>query len=325
MAVSETPRHKLKQYSSGSDAHPNRNDFNTEVAKLEELPAIKQGSTGARPLSGVGKILYWDEAVKRFLYDDGSDWQDVAPIGGATPSTVAVGGSASEGVSPRAARADHTHPLPTATSTTPGAMPAADKLLIDTASSISNSSTLVKRDTQGRFQAALPNATYDVANKTYVDNGLAGKSGTGHSHVNATTSAPGFMSAADKAKLDVIATIGTWVSSGVVTPAEGWEITLQSALRFGPLASVFLWFKRTGTNISGTADGNIANLTICTMDAEFSPSTEQREGSMSTGTTGRQVSVSVRPNGITELTTMVGAGDLKTGDSISIQGTWMAE
>lgn len=131
MAVSETPRHKFKKYGAGTDPHPSRGTFNGEIDKLEQLPSIKQGSTGSRPLSGVGKVLYWDEAVKRFVYDDGTGWQDVAPLGGVIPKSVAVAATASEGASPRAARADHTHPLPLATTKAPGAMSSEDKTKLD--------------------------------------------------------------------------------------------------------------------------------------------------------------------------------------------------
>ncbi|MGL3805837.1 hypothetical protein ACSYDW_07030 [Paeniglutamicibacter sp. R2-26] len=171
MAVSETPRHKLKKYSAGSDPHPTRATFNEEADKLEAMPAIKQGSTGSRPLPGVGKVLYWDEAVKRFLYDDGTDWQDVAPIGAVTPAALAVAGDAAEGTSPRAARADHVHPLPLATSTSHGAMPKADKAKLDATTALYTPNTIPIRNADGNFEVG-PNPTNgrQAVNKDYIDN-----------------------------------------------------------------------------------------------------------------------------------------------------------
>jgi len=50
-----------------------------------------------------------------------------------------------------------------------GLMTGADKTKLDNATATETPSTLVLRDTNGRFKAANPSADLDVANKTYVD------------------------------------------------------------------------------------------------------------------------------------------------------------
>lgn len=325
MAVSETPRHKLKQYSAGTDPHPTRTTFNGEVAKLEELPAIKQGSTGARPVSGVGKVLYWDEAVKRFVYDDGTEWNDVAPIGGVTPTGVAIAGAASEGTSPRAARADHTHPLPLATTAAHGAMRNTDKAKLDAATSAANASTVMSRDAAGRTQVATPNIAADAATKGYVDSGLAGKSANTHSHASATTSAPGFMSAADKAKLDVIPTIGESFSSGILTPNNDWAVVAERASKYGPVVSAYLSLKRIGGAIPGNPSGNIPNVEIGSMTTNFRPNPTLANGTLSTASVGIMVSAFVQAEGPLFLSALPPNIGLSTGEALSIQGTWITD
>lgn len=59
--------------------------------------------------------------------------------------------------------------LPAATGSAAGSMSAADKAFLDAATSAATASTLVERDAAGRFAAASPSASGDVATKGYVD------------------------------------------------------------------------------------------------------------------------------------------------------------
>jgi hypothetical protein len=61
-----------------------------------------------------------------------------------------------------------------ATTESDGVMSAEDKAKLDGATSSDSHSTLVSRDSQGRFQAAAPNDPLDVANKSYVDSARSG-------------------------------------------------------------------------------------------------------------------------------------------------------
>jgi len=71
--------------------------------------------------------------------------------------------------------------------------------------------TMVMRDPNGRTQFADPAASGDAATKNYVDNGLAGKADSSHSH--SISSVTGLQSALDgKASVDGSAT-GIWMGS----------------------------------------------------------------------------------------------------------------
>lgn len=72
--------------------------------------------------------------------------------------------------------------LPAATAAAQGALSAADKAKLDAAVAVATAGALVARDAAGRAQFAAPAALADAATKGYVDDGLAGKSNTGHTH-----------------------------------------------------------------------------------------------------------------------------------------------
>ncbi|UVI32097.1 hypothetical protein [Paenibacillus spongiae] len=75
--------------------------------------------------------------------------------------------------------------------------------------SAATANRIIQRDTNGRAKVASPSAADDIARKDTVDavqTVLTGHIGTGGtSHASATTGAAGFMSAADKTKLDGVA------------------------------------------------------------------------------------------------------------------------
>lgn len=114
MAEQTTPRLGLDKYTSGSDPHPNRAKFNASRDMMEQLIAIaQQGTIAARPPAGRGGALYCvTDQNNRVYFDNGTQWVEIAPVGGVVPSSVAVNSTGSEGVSHRAARADHRHPFP---------------------------------------------------------------------------------------------------------------------------------------------------------------------------------------------------------------------
>lgn len=138
------------------------------------------------------------------------------------------------------------------------------------------------------------------------------------------TTQNGCLSDCGEGCIDVIPTIGSWVTAGVLEPTPDWEIVTQGAMRFGPVVSVYAYIKRIGAPITSGATGNIANTLIGYMHADYRPHPSQREGAMSTGTVGSLVSVSVLPDGKTEIGALVPNTSLNTGESTAIQGTWMA-
>jgi hypothetical protein len=237
MAITTTSRFGLKLYSSGTDAHPTRVDFNAMINSIEAVGVIgDQGLASARPTANKGHRVWWSSDTSRFYWDDGTAWQEITNVGGGgAGAPVVVAGTASEGSSNRNARADHTHNLPIATISVAGAMSAADKSKLDSATSSATPSQLVIRDSSGRTQVGTPAVSSDAANKGYVDSTVAGASPASHTHdagavisgvfdparlPAASTTAQGALSAADKTKLDAAASIPT-ASTLVVRDASG--------------------------------------------------------------------------------------------------------
>jgi len=171
MTVIETARFLLKKYTSGGDPHPTRDEHNVMIDAIENNAAMyAQGITGARPAAGKRGRFYWDETAQRTYLDDGANWKDLNPNGGGGPGVViAPGVAGTEGVSVRAARADHTHNLPLATATAHGAMSSADKAKLDGATDAATASTLALRDANGRLSVNTPTAPAHATTKAYAD------------------------------------------------------------------------------------------------------------------------------------------------------------
>lgn len=72
--------------------------------------------------------------------------------------------------------------VPLATASAQGGINATNFSRINNAVSTATASRVVIRDAASRAQFADPSALQDAATKNYVDNGLAGKSGTSHTH-----------------------------------------------------------------------------------------------------------------------------------------------
>jgi len=171
MTVSQTLRFLLKKYSSGADPHPSRTEFNAMIDAIENNAAMSaQGATGARPAAGKRGRWYWDETAARMFYDDGTAWKDQNTNGGGGAGREIVpGAAAAEGISAKAARADHTHLLKLATGDDDGALSAEDKALLDTATTAAAPDSLMLRDENGRTLVTTPTAAGHAANRGYVD------------------------------------------------------------------------------------------------------------------------------------------------------------
>ena len=182
MAVEETTPHGLKRYTAGTDAFPGRTGHNDMVDKLNMIPGLTVGPLSSRPPASSGLRFYLDEATKRLYVNTGTEWAGIAEVGALAPSNVVVGGVSSEGASARAARVDHSHALPLATSSTHGGMSSTDKALLDGATSTASPNRLLKANSNGDIAVNAPTSGAHPAHKTYVDTGLSGKSDTGHKH-----------------------------------------------------------------------------------------------------------------------------------------------
>lgn len=265
MAVTNTPRLGLNTYTAGSDPHPGRAEFNARMQQLDALVAIAaQGTQAARPSAGTWGRLYWATDASRLYWDTGSTWAEVTTVGGGgAGADLAVGGAGSEGTSGRAARADHVHPLPLATTTTHGGMSSTDKARLNAATNLATASTLAARDSAGRLRVATPADAGDAASKGYVDTQVATRAASTHSHAWAevtgkpSTFAPSAHSHAWGEVTDRPSTFApsahthaaSDVSSGVLDPAR---LPVASATAPGALSAA-LFGRLNGATSAATA------------------------------------------------------------------------
>lgn len=119
----------------------------------------------------------------------------------------------------------HPDRIANATSVLDGLMPKGDKAKLDAASMGSTAGVIAMRDANGNLNTATPTATTHAANKAYVDAEVGKKANSSHSHgaadlPDASATAPGIMSAADKKKLDTASSAAT-ANSLVMLDAAG--------------------------------------------------------------------------------------------------------
>lgn len=248
MADEMTQRLGLPIYTSGAEQHPTREDFNDRMRLLEEAVAIaRQGTREDRPLPSTRGTLFLETDTGLLWFDTGDEWIRVVKLGHDGPGRpLDIGGDGAEGESEWAARTDHTHPLPLATASQPGALSADDKKLLNTASANSTSNALARRNGSGQMSTAAPTAASHVTPRSYVDQQTNTRAPSSHAHnaddvdrgtlapgrlPTATQSAQGAMSPADKTKLDHASSTSTDTNqlmsrngdgqTGVATPTHG--------------------------------------------------------------------------------------------------------
>lgn len=168
MAIDVTKPHGLSKYSAGTDPFPGRVGYNTLIDLINQIPGCGVGPLSGRPAPAEGLRFWIEEATGKLHVNTGTAWAGIADVGGVTPIAVGVGGSAAEGTSARAARADHKHIIPAATSTAPGAMPAGDKAKLDTATSAATANAIAQRDSGGRLSAAAPTSDAHLTPRAFV-------------------------------------------------------------------------------------------------------------------------------------------------------------
>lgn len=215
--------------------------------------------------------IRWNSSTNRFEKWDGASWIvlasqyaiDVATLQGNAASAFAPAGHVG------ATGAAHGN----ATSSVAGFMSATDKAKLDNAVSTATANRLVIRDASGRFRAAAPSASEDVARKAETDalassistvsGNLSSHTGSGGSaHALATTGAHGFMSSSDKTKLNGIEVGATadQTASEILTAlktVDGSGSGLDADLLDGFHASSFLRVAASSLASSNMANGYI--------------------------------------------------------------------
>lgn len=176
MVESQTTRFKLPQWSAGTDAYPGRTGFNNFLKLLEDQAALvyPSGPISNRPSSGAFGRFYLatdQGGTGRLYYDGGSGWVELNTNGGGGPGQpLAIGGSGSEGVGNRSARADHTHPLPLATAANHGALASQHFDLLNKATPNVEPQTLAQRNYQSQLSVGNPTHADHAVNRRYIDN-----------------------------------------------------------------------------------------------------------------------------------------------------------
>lgn len=184
MAVTKTTRFQLPQWSQGTDPRPGRVDTN-QIHQLIESQAAKvypSGTYANRPSTNIFGSFFMatDQGVDGRLYwNSGSKWVALNTVGGGgVGRPVVINGTATEGASLLAARADHTHTIPLATKNQAGAMASQWAELCENATAAATANTVAIRDSSGRLTANPPVSAKHVATMDWVEN-TVGSTGTG--------------------------------------------------------------------------------------------------------------------------------------------------
>lgn len=213
MAVTKTTRFQLPQWSQGSDPRPGRVDTNTihQLIETQAAKAYPSSTYANRPATNIfgSFFLATDQGVGGRLYYNGGDgWIALNTVGGGGPGKpIVINGTAVEGSSLLAARADHTHAIPLATKDNAGAMPSQWAQLCGDATASATPGTVAVRDSGGRLTAAAPTSAQHVATRDWVENagstganaGLAARNSAGQMSVGNPTHP---LHAANKAYVD---------------------------------------------------------------------------------------------------------------------------
>lgn len=138
---------------------------NLDLVQNEVQNAVIQNLATAPSSPEVGQV-YYDTVLGYLRVYNGTGWDRlddswVSSVGATAPI------QSSGGTTP-------TISIDAASTSAAGSMSAADKTLIDGATSNDTASTLVKRDASKRFRAADPSDPQDVATKAYVDGVASG-------------------------------------------------------------------------------------------------------------------------------------------------------
>ena len=118
MAVTTSEKFNFPMATSGSDPAPNRAAWMAIFDSLEDNAlALGYGPLQDRPATPAKPVAWFDTVNARLSVHTGTGgtWTDVSAPLGDTPTAMAYNAAGAEGVSNRAARADHKHALPAIT------------------------------------------------------------------------------------------------------------------------------------------------------------------------------------------------------------------
>ena len=116
MAVDSDPRFGIDRWSAPSDPWPGRAGWRNLLALITGKAVIGVQSTSAtRPAAGIPMRIHKATDTSRYSWDDGTNWQEISPIGDGTvgqgsTAFTAAGHVGTPGTSRVGARVDHTHP-----------------------------------------------------------------------------------------------------------------------------------------------------------------------------------------------------------------------
>lgn len=158
--------------------------------------------------------------------------------------------------------------------------------------------------------------------QTLTNKTLSGASNTFSDIPQASvTGLPTLKTDVDTLKTDVNA-LKADVSSttGVATAATGWSITVQEVRKKGDLCSVYLRGSRTGSTIPGNTSGDIVNVEVASLTAEYWPAVP---ASGTTVADGQGAFFSIWTDGGVALTALGPGTTFNNGSSWSVSATYV--
>jgi hypothetical protein len=113
------------------------------------------------------------------------------------------------------------------------------------------------------------------------------------------------------------------VSSGVFTPATGWDYSAGGNQNFEIVGDWLVWcyvhITRTGGTITVPADGNLTNLTIGHVSGAY---VAKNTTPLGAGQSGRHLSINALTDGTFSLVSVSQGNDIVNGDAISFGGLY---
>ena len=105
-----------------------------------------------------------------------------------------------------------------------------------------------------------------------------------------------------------------------ISAASGWSLSSSSIKKVGSIVSFYFTFTRSGTSISGSTNGNIANTAVLTLPAAYTPTVQQAFVSADSGHLCNYILTS---SGTLSMVATVPNNDISNGNTFSVAGTYM--
>lgn len=267
MAVSTTTRLGVTRWTAGGDLFDRSQMDDSHLALENKAAAFIQGTS--RPAAGAAYVgtLFWNTSISALSYCDGTTWTDlVAGSGGwGSPTTLAVGDVAADGVAETSSRSDHQHGMPAFGS----------PVSIASAASDGAAATLVRADHVHNIAAGA------IASSNMFAAGVVNNAAIGPSAVAAAELAA---NAVDSTKI---------AAQAVDSSALAIDAVAQTNLQNNSVGAAEIIAGAVGTSELGSVYGSVTGVTVGGAGTAGAASTVSRSDHVHPVAAGTPVSIGV--------------------------------